>query len=774
MKACVRLLIVLLSLFGASTAFSQANYTLSGSVRDASTGETLSGASVEVVGGKAQALSNDYGFFSMRVAAGSYELRVSYVGYQSHTRQLRLDGDTSVTFALEPGSLLEAVEISSVPQTQNLTTAMMGTNQFQVRDIEKVPVLFGEKDVLKTLQLLPGVLSGGEGSSGFFVRGGAADQNLIILDEAIVYNASHLLGFFSTFNSDAIKDMTLYKGGMPAEYGGRLASVLDISMLEGNKKEFRVKGGVGLIASRIAVEGPLKKDKGSFMLSGRRTYADVFLKLSGDSTISNSSLYFYDLNLKANYQFNDRNTLYLSGYSGKDLLAYSGSFGFDWGNTTASARWNHVFSPALFSNTSLIYGGFDYHVDIFEKEANFTIASLVRNYQLRQDFQYYPGNGHVVKFGAGALRQRVSPADFQSRDTSSFNSLASEARNGLELNAYVSHDWKVSDRFNVLYGLRLSLFRAMGPGTFNRYDPDGEISETVFLPDAGLVKQYFNPEPRLSLNYRLSELTSLKVSYNRNSQNLHLLSNSSASLPTDVWMMSSQNIRPQLADQLALGYFRNLRENQYEFSAEVYYKTMQNQIDFRVNADIQANPNVEADLLYGDGRAYGLELFLKKRTGRLTGWLSYTLSRSERQFEEIDAGRWFPARQDRTHDLSLVGMYEISDRWTFSGTFVYSTGNAVTFPSGKYTVNEKPVWYYSERNGYRMPAYHRMDIGFTYEPPAKGKLVSTWDFSLYNAYNHKNAYIIDFRESEANPNISEAYKTSLFGIIPSVTWNFKF
>lgn len=768
------LLLALLILIGIQPAGAQTNFTLSGSVRDASSGETLTGASVEVVGSKAQAMTNDYGFFSLRLSAGTYNLRISYVGYQSHSQSFALQSDTSIRLVLEPGSTLEAVEITSAPPTQSLTTAIMGTNQFQIQEIEKVPVLFGEKDVLKTLQLLPGVLSGGEGSSGFFVRGGAADQNLIILDEAIVYNASHLLGFFSTFNSDAIKEMTLYKGGMPPEYGGRLASVLDISMLEGNKKEFGVKGGIGLIASRIAVEGPLKKDKGSFMLSGRRTYADLFLKLSPDSTVSNSSLYFYDLNLKTNYQFNENNTVYLSGYLGKDLLAYSGSFGFDWGNTTASARWNHVFSPRLFSNTSLIYGGFDYNVDVLEREANFTIASLIQNYQVRQDFQFYPSNGHVVKFGASALRQKVSPADFQSRDTSSFNSLASEPRNGLDLSAYVSHDWKVSDRFNMLYGIRLSLFRAMGPGTFNRYDEEGDVLESEYLPDGGLVKQYFNPEPRLSMNYRLNEWSSLKASYNRNSQNLHLLSNSSASLPTDVWMMSSQNIRPQLADQLALGYFRNLKNNQFEFSAEVYYKTMQNQIDFRVNADIQANPNVEADLLYGDGRAYGLELFLKKRTGRFTGWMSYTLSRSERQFEEIDAGRWFPARQDRTHDLSLVGMFEINDRWTFSGTFVYSTGNAVTFPSGKYTVNDKPVWYYNQRNGNRMPAYHRMDIGFTYEPPARGKLVSTWDFSLYNAYNHKNAYIIDFRENEDNPNVTEVYKTSLFGLIPSVTWNFKF
>ena len=751
-------------------SFAQQQYSLSGTVRDAATGETLIGASVRA--GEITTVTNGYGFFSLTIEADEYELETSFIGYQPKTQSLTLNKDTTFTILLESATTLDAVEINVNSAAKNINSPIMGANNFQIQDIQKVPVLFGEKDILKTVQLLPGVISGGEGSSGFFVRGGAADQNLIILDEATVYNASHLFGFFSTFNSDVIKEVTLHKGGMPAQYGGRLASVLDIHMLDGNKKEFSAKGGLGLIASRLAVEGPLKKDKGSFIISGRRTYADLFLKLSPDSMVNGSKLYFYDLNLKANYQFNERNTVYLSGYFGKDVLGYANTFGFDWGNATATLRLNHVFNNQLFSNTSLIYGRFNYNVDVFDEDANFNIASIVDNFNLKQDFQYYAQNNHSLFFGFNVLNQKVSPADFVSRDTTTLSSIASEPRRGIELNAYVSHDWKITDRLNALYGVRLSSFLALGPGTFNTYDKDGDVAESTYYEDASIVKQYLALEPRISVNFKLNEQSSLKASYNRNSQNLHLLSNSTASLPTDVWVMTSQNIKPQLADQGALGYFRNFKNNQYEFSAELYYKEMSNQIDFKTNADIQANPNVEADLLYVDGRAYGLELYLRKHTGRLNGWISYTLSKSERSFNEIDNGTWFNARQDRTHDLSLVAMYELNDRWSLSSTFVYSTGNAITFPSGKYLADGKPIWYYSERNGYRMPDYHRLDIGFTYEPRSKGKLRSTWDFGIYNVYSRKNAYIIDFRENEANK--TEAYKIALFGIIPSVTWNFKF
>lgn len=763
-----------LSLF-LSNSFGQQLYSISGTVRDSLSGETIAGASVHIVN-KANTLgrTNNYGFFSLTIPPGEYYLNVSFVGYQTKIQEITINKDTSMVILLDIGNTLDAVQINANSQREILNSSVMGTNKLNMGEILKVPVLFGEKDILKTIQLLPGVISGGEGNSGFFVRGGAIDQNLIILDEATVYNASHLFGFFSTFNSDAIKEVTLYKGGMPPQYGGRLSSVLDINMLDGNKKEFKAQGGVGLIASRFALEGPLKKDKGSFMVSARRTYADMFLKLSKDSTVNSSSLYFYDLNLKTNYQFNEQNTLYLSGYFGKDVLGYAKSFGFDWGNSTATLRWNHIYNPRLFSNTSLIYGDFNYNVDVFDNDANFNIASLIRSYTLKQDFQFYAKSNHIFRFGLNALKQKISPANFISRDTSTYSSLESESRSGVQLDTYISHEWSPSDRINMLYGFRLSSFLATGPGTFNEYDSDGDIINSSSYSGSKVVKSYFVLEPRFSINYKIDQVSSVKASYNRNSQNLHLLSNSTASLPTDVWMMSSQNIKPQLADQGAIGYFRTINDDQLEFSTELYYKDMKNQIDFKTNADIQANPNVEADLIYGKGRAYGLELFLKKSKGKLNGWISYTLSRSERQFDGINQGNWFAARQDRIHDLSLVAMYQINDKWSFSSTFIYSTGNAITFPSGKYVVNEKPVWYYSERNGYRMPDYHRLDLGFTYEPKSKSKFRSTWDFGLYNAYNHKNAYIIDFREKEDNRDITEAYKISLFGIIPSVTWNFKF
>lgn len=769
-RSIVRFLLVIALFVFVPPAFAQEQHSISGTIRDAETGETLIGASVRA--GESATVANGYGFFSLTLDPGEYDLVISFIGYESKTEEIVLTEDTTFSISLKSATTLDAVEINANSISKNINSPIMGANNFQVQDILKVPVLFGEKDILKTVQLLPGVISGGEGNSGFFVRGGAVDQNLIILDEATVYNASHLFGFFSTFNSDVIKEVTLYKGGMPAQYGGRLASVLDIHMLDGNKKKFSAKGGLGLIASRLAVEGPLKKDKGSFIISGRRTYADLFLKLSPDSTVNNSKLYFYDLNLKLNYQFNERNTLYLSGYFGKDVLGYADMFGFDWGNATTTLRWNHVFNNRLFSNTSLIYGRFNYNVDVFDEDANFNIASLVDNFNLKQDFQYYARDNHSLFFGFNVLNQKVSPADFISRDTTTLASIGSEPRRGLELDAYISHDWKVSERLSAIYGLRLSSFMALGPGTFHRYDADGDIIDTEYHDDASVVRQYLALEPRISVNFKLNDQSSLKASYNRNSQNLHLLSNSTASLPTDVWVMTSQNIKPQLAGQGAVGYFRNFSDNQYEFSAEVYYKEMSNQIDFKTNADIQANPNVEADLLYGDGRAYGLELYLRKHTGRLNGWLSYTLSKSERSFDDIDNGAWFNARQDRTHDLSVVGMYELNDRWSISSTFVYSTGNAITFPSGKYIADGRPVWYYTERNGYRMPDYHRLDIGFTYEPKSDGKLKSTWDFGLYNVYSRKNAYIIDFRENEANE--TEAYKIALFGMIPSVTWNFKF
>lgn len=749
---------------------------LSGVLRDASTGETLIGAVVSLENSDRATSTNAYGFYSLAMPAGKHRVLLSYVGYKTRIEEMELTSSRRLNAELEPlDNMLDEVVVSAKKKDRNVKDAQMGAFNMTMEEIKNVPVLFGEKDLLKTIQLLPGVQSGGEGSANFYVRGGGGDQNLILLDEATVYNASHLLGFFSTFNSDAIKDVQLYKGGIPAQFGGRISSVLDIAMLDGNQKRFSAEGGLGLIASRLKVEAPIVKDKSSFMVSARRSYADLFLKLSPDEDVNKSKLYFYDLNAKFNYKLNDKNTLYLSGYFGKDDLGYSDLFSFDWGNATATARLNHIFSDRLFSNTSLIYSDFTYNVSVSSDDADFSIASKIRNWNFKQDFSYYGSSSSTFRFGVNALQQSIRPASLNASRSSNVNSITVDTRQGIDLSAYVSHEWKPSDRLSIIYGLRLNDFMVMGPGTFYDFDEDGEVVDETSYSGREIAKHYLNLEPRFSASFLLNEKSSVKASYNRIAQNLHQLTNTTSSLPTDQYVVSSLNIKPQIANQAAVGYFRNFMDNGYEFSMEAYYKFMENQIDFRNGAELQANRQLEGELLFGIGRAYGLEWYFRKNVGKLNGWISYTLSKSERKFDDIDGGNWFRARQDRTHDLSVVGMYELSKKWTLGATFVFNTGNAVTFPSGKYEVDGRSMFYYTERNGYRMPNYHRLDLSATYEPNKTNKRFnSSWTFGVYNAYNRRNAYIIDFRDSETTANATEAYQVALFGIIPSVTWNFKF
>jgi hypothetical protein len=766
--------ITFLFVFSANS-LAQESYTINGVVRDSLSGETLIGVSLKF-NGKTQVgtSTNAYGFFSYKLNSGTYDLSVSYIGYKTIFKKITISADTKLDLNMVSDNVIDEIIISAEKRNDNVVNAQMGFAKINLSEIRNVPVLFGERDILKTLQLLPGIKSAGEGNSGFYVRGGSTDQNLILLDEAPVYNASHLLGFFSTFNSDAIKDVSVFKGGMPAQYGGRLSSVLDIRMNDGNKKEYTAEGGIGLISSRLKLEGPIVKDKGSFMISGRRTYADAFLAFSGDSSIKNNTLYFYDLNAKANYQIDDKNTIYLSGYFGRDELGLSETFGFGWGNTTATLRWNHLYSNRLFSNTSLIYSNYNYVIENFLQENNFKVNSSIRDFNLKQDFQLALNNSHNIRFGVDLIQHTISPGDITASETSSVNEVTVEKRRGNEIAAYISDEWEMNDRINVVYGLRASSFFLLGPGSFSNYDPDGNVSSTKTYSGGDLVKTYINLEPRVSLSSQINPFSSFKSSYTRNTQNLHLMSNSTAGSPTDLYIMSSNNVRPEIADQVALGYFRNLKDDNYEFSAEIYYKQMQGQIEYRSGTDLRGNRNVEADLLFGDGRAYGVELFLKKRYGKINGWIGYTLSKTERQFNDINNGKWFLAKQDRTHDLSLVGIYKASDRWTFSSTFVYNTGNAVTFPSGKYQLNGNTVFYYPERNSDRMPDYHRLDFSATLEGKANKKLKSSWSFGVYNLYNRKNAYSIDFRDDPNDRSKTQAVRTTLFGIIPSITWNFKF
>ena len=770
LKSLLLLLAILISL----SSSGQSRFTVSGTIKDALSGETLIGANVKLQEIRTSGTSsNTYGFYSLSAIQGEYQLQISYTGYKSQTLNILLDRNITVDINLSPANELQEVVVSGRAANEQISNPQMGLEKLNMESIKNVPVLFGEKDILKTIQLLPGIKSAGEGNSGFYVRGGSSDQNLILLDEANVYNASHLLGFFSTFNSDAIKDVSVYKGGMPAQYGGRLASVLDIRMNEGNRNEFTAEGGIGLIASRLKLEAPIKEGKGSFMLSGRRTYADLFLKLSSDTTLKNSQLYFYDFNAKANYRINDKNIIYLSGYFGQDVLGLNETFSLDWGNTTATMRWNHILNSKMFSNTTLIYSDYNYAIQNFDNRSDFKVTSIIKDWNLKQDYQYFSSNGHSLKFGLNINHHQIRPGNITSSETSSINDKQIEKRKGLELAAYISDEYKIKN-LSLVYGLRLSSFSLLGPGRFFTYNANGQISSSKTYTSGEAVKRYFVAEPRISASYQLSESKSLKSSYTRNSQYLHLLSNSTAALPTDLWVMSSNNIKPQIADQIALGYYQNFSNNKYEFSAEVYYKDMQNQIEYKNAANLRGNENVESELLYGDGRAYGLELFLKKRLGDFNGWIGYTISRTERKFDEISDGSYFPSKQDRTHDLSLVGIYQLSNRWTLSGTFVYNTGNAITFPSGKYQIDGKTMFYYTERNGYRMPDYHRLDLNATLNGKPERKYQSSWTFGFYNAYNRHNAYTIDFQDNPDDTTRTQAVQTALFGIIPSITWNFKF
>ncbi len=755
----------------------QNKFTVSGIVKDKQTGELLIGASVKLEESNVAAVTNGYGFYSITATQNNYTISFNYSGYQINSQKINLNKNIQLIIELQPiSNLLTEVIVSTKKKNENISKPLMGVEKLSLKEINQLPVLLGEKDVLKSIQLLPGIKSAGEGNSGFYVRGGGADQNLILLDEAPVYNASHLLGFFSTFNSDAIKDVTLYKGGMPAQYGGRLSSVVDIKMKDGNIKDYEVSGGIGLISSRINIEGPIVKDNGSFIISGRRTYADVFLKLSPDTVMRDNTIYFYDLNAKANYKLGKKDRLFLSGYFGRDMLGFGQSFSTDWGNATGTLRWNHIVSNKIFSNTSLIYSDYSYNIKIQSGTDNFKITSQIQDVNLKQDFDFYINNNNKIKFGADIIRHIVSPGRITATGVSNIKSSEIQNRFSIESAMYVSHELTVNDKLNFVYGLRLSNLSCVGPGNYYHYDQHGNTLDTVHYNAGQIVASYWNLEPRFSASYQLSEINSIKLSYNRNVQNLHLLSNATASTPTDLWLPSTNNVKPEIADQISLGYFKNFKNDQFEFSVETYYKWMQNQIDYRSGADLQANDNVESELLYGTGRAYGIEFYLKKKFGRFSGWTGYTLSKTEKRFAEINNGNYFPAKQDQTHNFSLVGIYKLNERWTLSGTWVYNTGNAVTFPSGKYYVNGQVIFLYTERNGYRMPAYHRLDFAATWESKKNKirKYQSSWTYGLYNVYGRENAYFIQFKNDPNDASKTIAVQTSLFRFVPSVTWNFKF
>lgn len=769
-----KIYVLLLFLLTLLTGFAQNEVSVMGYIRDSSNGEDLIGATVYVDQLKTGTVSNSYGFYALNLKPGFYTLTVSFIGYKTQKFTLSVDQKTTYNIKLDPNSEeIGEVVVSTEAVNQNIIGNDMGAFKLSPKEIKAVPVLFGEQDVLKTIQLMPGVASAGEGSTGFFVRGGQADQNLVLLDDAPVYNPSHLLGFFSVFNSDAINDVKLYKGGVPANFGGRASSVLDVHMREGNSEKLSASGGIGLISSRLTVEGPLAKNGSSFLISGRRTYADLFLLFSKNDAIKDSKLFFYDLNLKTHLELGKSDRLYISGYLGRDILKTS-MFGFNWGNKVGTLRWTHVYSSKLFSNTSIILNDYNYKTSA-DLDFAFDLSAGILGKTFKQRFTYYANPRNTLSFGVELNDYTFKPGslEFVSLDNVTQTFSVAE-KTGLESALYLANEQKVGSRLSLSYGLRLTNFTRRGPSDEFTFNAAGETTDTTSFSSGEWYSPYWNFEPRVSVNFVFNENTSLKAGYNRMAQYIHLLQNSTAGTPVDYWIPSSPNVKPQVADQVSAGVFRNFYNHTYQLSVEAYYKAMLNQIDYKTGADIMLNEMVESQLLYGAGKAYGAEFLLEKKSGKLTGWIAYTLARSLKHIEGINKGNWYPARQDRIHDLAIVGIYTLNKKWTVSGTWVYYTGNAVTFPAGKYYVEGNVASLYTERNGFRMPDYHRLDLGATWILNDSKRYHSELSFSVYNAYARKNPYSFIFSEDPDHPGQTKSTMVYLFSAIPSVSWNFKF
>lgn len=757
-------------------SFSQ-NITIKGNVTDEKTGEAIINAIVSSDDGKFGTGTNTYGFYSLTLPLNTKKLRYNSIGYSEKIHEIKEQKNQTINIELIPSdNELGEVTINGEAADKNIKVAETGVNTISPHDTKIIPVIFGEQDILKTIQLLPGIKPAGEGNSGFYVRGGGADENLILLDEAPVYNSSHLMGFFSVFNSDAVKNVKIYKGTAPAQYGGRLSSVLDIQMNDGNSKQFTANGGIGLISSKLTLETPLVKNKASLILSGRRTYADLFLAFAPKEEQRNSTLYFYDLNLKANWKINDNNRVFLSGYFGRDIFEFSDIMSMNWGNVTGTARWNHVFNEKLFLNTSLIYSKYDYQIGIgfFADSGKVKLNSAIKDIHIKEDFQYFNNSKNLFRFGISSVYHTFLPGNVDASEVSFLNDIKVDNKYAFENAAYVSHEIKILKNMNAVYGLRLSAFCVLGPGTVYDFNNRQEPIDSTNYKKNETIKTYKNFEPRFSLNYIINNQNSIKFAYTRNSQYVHLLSNSTSSTPADIWYPTTKSVKPGVADLYSVGYYKNLSDNMFETSLELYYKDLQDVIDYRNGANVMVNKYLEAELVYGKGWSYGAEVYLKKQKGKLTGWIAYTWSKTERQFDEINNGLAFPARHDRTHDFSITTIYKLNKKVGFAATWVYYTGDAVTFPSGRYIIDGRIVQLYTERNGYRMPDYHRADVSITYYNKKKKHWESNWNLSVYNVYARKNAYQISFRQINENSTQFEAVRLSLFSIIPSISYSFTF
>lgn len=790
-KKIITFLVVLLS---AISCFAQDKFTLSGTIIDANSNETLIGVNVVIPQLKTGVTTNEYGFYSITVPQGIYSVQISYLGYQTIEKSINLNQNIKNNFNLSSNeTALKEVIITDNKTKTDIKKPEMSVNKLSISAIKKMPVVLGEVDVLKSILLLPGVTNAGEGASGFNVRGGGADQNLILLDEATIFNSSHVFGFFSVFNPDAIKDLKLYKGGIPARYGGRASSVLDIYQKDGNSKGFHVNGGIGLISSRILAEGPLVKDKGSFLIGGRSSYAHLFLKLSEEQ--KNNSAYFYDLNTKLSYKLDSNNSLYLSGYFGRDVFSLNKSFTNIYGNATVNLRWNHLFSEKLFSNLSLIYSDYYYGLDL--DFIGFKWDSGIKNYNIKYDFKNYISDKFKLNYGVNGIYYEFNPGTIKPSDANSginFDQL--DKKYAFEPALYINADHEISDKIALSYGLRYSMFYRLGQSTVNIYENDNPVTfnselqiyekatpiGTKFYDRNKVMQSYNYLEPRFSLAYQINDDQSVKASYNRMVQYLQLISNTTSPTPLDVWTPSDSFIKPQIADQVALGYFKNFQEGMYSLEVESYYKEVQNRLDYIDGANLIANKAIEQIILNGQLRSYGLEIMFRKNEGKFNGWISYTLSKSEQQTwgrtpieTGINNGQWYNSVYDKLHNIAITSSYNLNEKWSFGANFALQTGQPITYPVGQYDYLGINVPSYGLRNENRLPAYHHLDIAATLTPKNNKdrQWKGEWVFSIYNLYNRKNAASINFRQN-SDTGTNEAVKTSIFGVVPAVSYNFKF
>jgi CarboxypepD_reg-like domain/TonB-dependent Receptor Plug Domain len=785
MKSLLHLIIF--SLLSPAYIYAQQSFTVSGYVLDVRSGENLPNANVQIVGTEKSVSTNTYGYYSITVKEGKASLKASYVGFESKTIDLTITGNLKLNFEMGVRNVLEKgiVVKGNKRKDENVKTTEVGVHQLSVESVKKLPVILGEVDVLKTIQLLPGVKNGGEGSSGFYVRGGGPDQNLILLDDAVVYNTGHLFGFFSVFNGDAVKNITLIKGGMPAEYGGRLSSVLDVNMKEGNNKEFKLEGGIGLIASRLSLQGPIIKNKASFILSGRRTYATELLKLvqPNNERLKNFGYYFYDFNAKINYKLGSNDRLYASGYFGDDVFKFSNRENtfkarIPWGNRTVTVRWNHLFNDKLFMNTTAVYNRYDFQFAGAQQAFNVKLTSGIRDWNLKTDLDYFAKNGHKIKFGAATIYHTFQPSTLSgSNDSTELTPVNPVLKYALESSAYISDDFDLNKWCRINAGLRYSSFLHLGG--YKLYQRQNGINiDSITYQSGEVVKAYGGLEPRLNARFSLDATSSIKTSITKSYQYIHLVTNNGSTLPTDLWVPSTLLVQPQKAWQYSGGYFKNFLNNMLETSVEVYYKDMYNQLEYKEGYTPNNNNDPEYEFVQGKGWAYGAEFFINKTKGQWTGWIGYTLSYTKREFEKLNSGNVYFAKYDRRHDLSIVNTYERNKAWTFSSVFVFSSGNRVTLPTNLFTIDRLLISQYDVLNNQVLPPYHRLDLGAVYTPQHKKprRYSSSWAFSIYNVYNNFNPYIIylDTGGTLTNGIDLKLKQISIFPIIPSITWNFKF